>query len=115
MPAGTQGDVPPRIRHPIYAEVYPVASSIEVFDWRALIEGDFKYLWSSGGARELYDLDSDAEEAIDIAADEPERAEQMSKRLERFVEAMPTPDAGEPDEGVDEETRRALRSLGYLE
>ena len=88
-----------------------------ILDWRSLMEGDFKYLWNSGGASRLYDLASDSEESTDLAASEPERTRQMSMRLESFVSSLPvapTP-ADEPDVTVDDETRRALQGLGYLE
>jgi arylsulfatase A-like enzyme len=117
LPEATQGGVPPAVGHAIYAEVYPVVGIGPIMDWRALMEGDFKYLWNSGGASRLYDLASDSEESTDLAASEPERTRQMSMRLESFVSSLPvapTP-ADEPDVTVDDETRRALQGLGYLE
>jgi arylsulfatase A-like enzyme len=87
-------------------------------------EDGWKLIWGSNGRHELYDLAADPDERVDRAAGEPERVAQMTRRLEarlaeqagrpfRFAdEPAPLESAG--FEGLDEETRKNLESLGYV-
>jgi len=92
---------------------------------RALRGADgWKLIWASNGAHELYDLRSDPNETTNLAGREPARVAEMTQRLEqrlseqrgsafRFAdEAAPIQSAG--FEGIDEETRRNLETLGYV-
>jgi len=92
---------------------------------RALRAADgWKLIWSSDGRHELYDLAVDPDEHVNRAPSEPARVAEMTRRLEarlaeqagkpfRFAdEAAPEHSAG--FEGLDEETRRNLESLGYV-
>jgi arylsulfatase A-like enzyme len=92
---------------------------------RALRGADgWKLIWSSAGRPELYDLRSDPDERANRAAEEPGRVAEMTQRLEarlaeqagrafRFADE-PAPARGAGFEGLDEETRRNLESLGYV-
>ncbi len=92
---------------------------------RALRGADgWKLIWSSDGRNELYDLAADPDERANRAASEPARVAEMTRRLEarlaeqagrpfRFAEE-PAPARSAGFEGLDEETRKNLESLGYV-
>ncbi|MDJ0864618.1 MAG: sulfatase [Myxococcota bacterium] len=112
-PAGTAA---PGDDVPVLAEVHPLPQFAKRGSWRALIEGDHKYLESSRGERLLFDVVRDADETENLLPREPERARAMAARLADALAALPAPPASDGTEReVDEETRRALESLGYLE
>lgn len=96
-----------------FAEVY--STRRDGPGWRAWYEGDYKLLVAPSGKRQLYDLSRDSRETLDIVRYEPERLTSMTRALEAFTSALPTAvSRGTPRE-VDEQTRRALERLGYLE
>jgi arylsulfatase A-like enzyme len=116
VPAGIQGGAPPKIDHPIVAEAYPLEGlEGRQGHWRAIFEGDYKFLWNSLGRHKLFNLRDDPEESLDLAPDIPHRAEKMSARLEAYLASLPGPAPDSASGEVDEETRRALENLGYLE
>jgi arylsulfatase A-like enzyme len=82
----------------------------------AMIRGGFKYIEQESGTH-LFDLQSDPGERRDLATDLPERAEAMRKAAEalRRHVAIAGREAPDLETELDEETREALRSLGYLE
>ncbi|MBI4560091.1 MAG: sulfatase [Candidatus Hydrogenedentes bacterium] len=86
---------------------------------RSLQEGHLKLIWGSDGQHELYDLDTDPGEEADLA-ERPgflETTRQLVGNLEGLVTQLrrgavkPTQIEGE----TDEETIKALRSLGYVQ
>jgi hypothetical protein len=104
------------VGHPIVAEVYPRPHS-ERFegDWRALIEGPLKLLWNSRGEHQLFDLEADPGEALNLAKSDSARVAEMEASLLRYLAELPTPLAADAEGEIDEDTRKALRGLGYLE
>jgi len=83
--------------------------------WTMVRRGRWKLVRAPGpdGVRfELYDLDADPDEVIDLASREPERVAELAALLERWPEASGAADSApalRPD--VDAE----LRALGYVE
>jgi hypothetical protein len=63
----------------------------------------------------LYDLEGDPREQRNLALDDPERLERWERRLQALVDALPQPGPTGPGRAIDEQTRRALEELGYLE
>jgi arylsulfatase A-like enzyme/predicted Zn-dependent protease len=57
---------------------------------------------------ELYDLEADPDQAVNLAGRDPETAAALSARLERWDRSLAAPGAS------DAETRRRLEALGYL-
>ena len=115
VPADTQAAFPPPAGRLSFAEVNPLPGFGRRGDWRAAIDGDWKYLESGAGDRLLFDLARDPGERSNVAADEPERAERMRRALHEWSAALPSPaPAAAPAAEVDAETRRALESLGYV-
>ncbi len=114
LPDGVQAGRPPDIGHPVAAEAYPLPALSSDGHWRALLEGRRKLLWNSLGNHQLFDLEQDPGEEENLFASQPRRAEAMLGRLNRFLEGLPAPGAAGPRGRVDEETGKALESLGYL-
>jgi arylsulfatase len=114
VPAGVQGGVPPRRGHPIVAEVFPLPFQSPDGGWRALFDGRWKFLWNSQGRHQLFDLDRDPSERENLAAREGPRRARMAGLAERYFASLPAPGAAGPPAVLDEETRRALQSLGYV-
>jgi hypothetical protein len=82
-----------------------------------VINGSHKLIQTGEDQVELYDLDADPRETVDLAAMLPERVEELQARLSAFVRRA---DATAPlirrAEEVDDPTvQRRLRELGYLE
>ena len=113
-PAGVQGGLPPTIGHPIVAEVDPLPFESSEGSWRALFDGNVKFLWNSKGRHQLFDLGRDPAEDHDLAPRERDRVARLALLAERYFASLPGPGAAGPPRVLDEETRRALESLGYI-
>jgi len=102
----------------IFAEVRPLVSRSDAGNWRAWIVGDRKLLWNNYGRHHLFDLAKDPSESHDLAAELPEARAALQAQLDAFVAGLPAPAETAAESGgevVDDETRRALEALGYLE
>jgi arylsulfatase A-like enzyme len=113
MPEGAQTGAPPG-PHLLLAEVNPLPFMTDEGDWRAFYFGRYKLLWNSLGNHALYDLEMDPRERSDLSEAEPERTKNAVRVLENYVAALPEPGDSGPPRTLDEETLRALRSLGYV-
>lgn len=84
-------------------------------DQLAVIQGEYKYIWSEVASDELYHLVDDPDESKVLLDSEPDRASQMLNFLEGYrARTASTASAIEASAPViDEETMRALRALGY--
>ena len=115
FPPGIQGNAPPDIAHPILAEVYPLAFRQGYQgEWRALYEGSFKFLWNSQGNSLLVNLDDDPRETVNLIDRYGEKARAMEATIEALLASLPKPGPAGPQQKIDEHTREALQSLGYL-
>ncbi|MHC5210450.1 MAG: sulfatase family protein [Planctomycetota bacterium] len=105
---------------PVLAELHSHRS-----DQRALYAGSWKLLtgdpqanvtWPVPAPRRLFDVAADPLEARDVGEGHPETAGRMEADLEMLVEQLHADRGGGPREVVlDEETRRRLEELGYVE
>ncbi len=104
----------PRSRQPLLAEVNPLAFMSTEGSWRALYLGRHKLLWNSHGNHALFDLEEDPGERNDLSHIDPARITEAIGVLDKVLSSLPPP--GEPDAPttLDEETLKALRSLGYV-
>jgi len=82
---------------------------------RALVRSGYKFIRSSRGKRELYDLATDPDEQRDLAALEPEIAEALEFELDGWLSAVSEPDTADEPEAIGPETEQRLRALGYIE
>jgi arylsulfatase A-like enzyme len=73
----------------------------------------WKYIESTDGAHELYDLRRDPQELHDLREQYPRRAAALRRRLLRVLEAAPPAPTFVP-RPIDEDEAERMRSLGYL-
>jgi arylsulfatase A-like enzyme len=82
---------------------------------RAVFDGRFKYIESSDGKHELYDLESDPRELVNLIEQRPEVAERLARGLQSFQSQLaPLEPATETLEHLDPTEKRRLRELGYF-
>jgi len=111
VPEGVQGGVG---GHPIVSEVYPLPFMGGEGDWRVLFDGRLKFCWSSLDDHKLFDLEIDLREEHNLAAEQMEAASNMKSLLDAYLASLPKPPGVDPPVELDEETRKALRNLGYV-
>jgi arylsulfatase A-like enzyme len=74
-----------------------------------------KYIWSSDGRHELFDLETDPGEERNLTDDQPELAAQMQGQLDTWLASFRHAETAEPTAAVDDqEVLRRLRDLGYI-
>lgn len=82
---------------------------------RALIQGDFKLVQDLfTGNTELYDLETDPLERVDVARERPDIVEAMAPELEAISEHARTDSLLLDERVISEEELEALKSLGYV-
>jgi arylsulfatase A-like enzyme len=79
---------------------------------RAIYEENFKFIESTAGRRELYDLTADPGESKDLCSAEGARCSRMQEELDAWVSAIPKHTG--PTRKIDSQTLERLRSLGYV-
>ncbi|MFH1689168.1 MAG: sulfatase [Candidatus Eisenbacteria bacterium] len=88
---------------------------------RSITRGDMKFIWGSDERHELYDLAHDPGELINLIESEAHAGARhdMEVRLTAWFQELERDREDEPHEDdsekLDEATKEALRSLGYLE
>jgi len=116
----TSGGPRTRSDDAVLAELYPLPIMFAKGDWRAFIVGNDKLMWNSRERHKLHDLGKERGEDVDRAATEVGRRDALLKRLDKTLHAFDefaltgTAPSGASAE-VDEETRRALEGLGYVD
>ncbi|MHC4395951.1 MAG: sulfatase [Planctomycetota bacterium] len=114
IPEDIQGNVPPKIRHPILAETHPLEVINPDGTWRAIFEGDSKFLWNSKDKHQLFHLGNDPAEEINLIEQNRQVATRMLLDMERYLAGLPKPYPVSAEQKVDEDTKKALESLGYV-
>jgi len=99
---------------PLLAEVNPLAFMSPEGSWRALYLGHHKLLWNSLGNHALYDLEEDPGEERDLSGADSGQMKEALGVLDRVLASLPPPGEPGPPAALDEETLKALRSLGYV-
>lgn len=92
------------------------------FDWtvydrtlRALRTRTHKYVQGSDGSEHLYEVEADPGERKDLLVAEPARAMDLRARLAAWQTSFKPAERGEPAPELEEDIRRRLADLGYLE
>ena len=76
---------------------------------------DHKFIWSSNGSHEFYDLNNDPQELINIYDSERDKADQYEKMLfEKVNEFDGAEQSRDELQDTDEEITKRLRELGYM-
>lgn len=82
---------------------------------RTLVEGPWKYIESSDGQHELYDLEADPQESRTLLEERPERAADLRATMTRLLgELQPAPLPGTLTP-LSPEHLEAMRTLGYAD
>jgi len=80
---------------------------------RMICQGDHKYICSSGGSEELFNLTSDPNEEHNLVAQEPEHVRMMAGQLKHWAASFKER-RGVPDpKDVEDSLRESLRATGY--
>ncbi|MBT6046097.1 MAG: sulfatase-like hydrolase/transferase, partial [Candidatus Scalindua sp.] len=114
IPENIQGTLPSQIKHPIIAETYPLQPFTEDGSWQSIFEGDFKFIWNSKGQHMLFNLKDDPGENVNIIGQDTMRAERMMTQLKQYLAKLPKPGPAVPSGEPDDQTKEALKSLGYV-
>jgi len=114
IPGNIQGTSPSQIKHPIIAETYPLPLISKDGSWQSIFEGDFKFIWNSKNQHMLFNLKDDPEENVNIIVQDSKRTERMWTQLEQYLAKLPKPGLAVPAGEPDDQTKEALKSLGYV-
>ena len=114
IPGNIQGTSPSQIKHPIIAETYPLPLISKDGSWQSIFEGDFKFIWNSKDQHMLFNLKDDPEENVNIIGQDSKRTEGMMTQLEQYLAKLPKPGLAVPAGEPDDQTKEALKSLGYV-
>ncbi len=113
IPPGVQGQQLGDVSRPSLAEedINPVLVSGygQTYDRaiRVLFDGSWKLITTSKGQRMLFDLSRDPQEMTDLAAAEPDRVEELARRLEATLSTMVAAAGGGRSPGwAPEQTRQ---------
>ena len=80
---------------------------------RAIFSWPFKFITTSNGHRELFDLSGDPAESRNLYIRQPERAAQLADRLSVWMKSMPQ--QSRETHTLSPEDLRRLKSLGYVQ
>jgi len=95
-----------------YAETLSPRLSHGWGELRVLFDGHFKYI--HGPRPELYDLEADPGELVDLVDRLPEERDRMRAELARFITDRASTGAAAAAHTPDDETLQRLAALGYL-
>ena len=80
-----------------------------IYDW------PYKYIHSSDGHSELYHLDYDLKEAVNLIDKNPERTREMLSDLRAYMESRPTFEEEIEQAPLSPDEIKRLKSLGYVD
>ena len=82
---------------------------------KTLISGNYKYIWSSNGEEELYDIVNDHEESTNIASKSIQIVNILKYEMEQIsLKAKSGSQSPLPMPKMDDATKEQLKSLGYI-
>jgi len=86
---------------------------------KAVIDGQFKFIWGSDGVHELYDLERDPKEEVNLINEKKFSSQKqlLMEALENYIKNYQTNSAkslGDSLKKMDSKTLEALRALGYI-
>jgi arylsulfatase A-like enzyme len=80
---------------------------------RAIFSWPYKFITTSNGHRELFELSGDPAESRNLYIQQPERAAQLADRLSVWMKSMPQ--QSQETHTLSPEDLRRLKSLGYVQ
>ena len=109
--------------HEIISEIYYTRVK-DLFDPRwgfrfdrvrtAIYDWPYKYIFSSDGKHELFNLEADQGESSNLLESEPGVAARLDKRLSEFMTSRQHSDEIVEQPPLSDEERKRLKSLGYI-
>jgi arylsulfatase A-like enzyme len=81
--------------------------------WEAVGDGSFRLVMRRGAEFELYDLEHDPGETVNVASKETTRAARLLQRMHAFVEEMKSAPLPEVEVKPDARTEKLMKGLGY--
>jgi len=95
---------------------YPEGKEILKYDraLKSLRTDSLKYIWSSTGRHEFYNLFDDPEELINLIAEKSTEADELEKRLKGWLISFEHAGVSERGRELDAELRQELKDLGYI-
>jgi arylsulfatase A-like enzyme/lipopolysaccharide biosynthesis regulator YciM len=85
------------------------------YGWSELVAvRDGRYKFVRAPRRELYDLQNDPGERVNLAERYPQRADALERALDEMLDRVSRPDAARGPAPVDPEVEERLRALGYI-
>ena len=82
-------------------------------DLLTIHSGDFKYIWASNGAHELYNIKKDPKEAYNLINEMPEIAADMHEKVQDKLAIFKSSRLINESPQVGSEIKEKLRALGY--
>ena len=82
---------------------------------RFVVRGDYKLIQNQRGRNELYDLAADPHERLDLAHEQPELVDELSRVSLDFVRSTQRWQSTRVRIEADDEHLRRLEELGYVE
>lgn len=78
----------------------------------------FKFIWANDGTHELYDLEQDPAESVNLVGAQPQTAERLQTTLESWLAALPVVDRKIDPNNTGQmsvELKSQLEALGYVQ
>lgn len=114
IPGGTQAGPPPQIAHPVISETYPLEEISNEGHYSALFNDNYKFIWNSKGNHLLFNIKEDPKEEKNLADLLINIKNQQAAYLKSYLKTLPKPGKIHSRIQLDENTKHALKSLGYL-
>jgi len=119
IPRTCQGQPIGNVSHKIIAELHRNRGDILSFgkrfdrDLRTIYEGPYKFIGSSDGKNELYDIVADPQENHNIVDDSLSLTGKFTKQLDEWYGEVPRAEKSSVEK-MDKRTVEQLKALGYL-
>jgi arylsulfatase A-like enzyme len=84
-------------------------------DLRTIIKGGFKYIWTSDGRNELYNLSKDPGELKNLVNELPQKGEEMQTALNNWLNSAKVTAPEREIQIMDERIKENLKVLGYID
>lgn len=116
IPSGIDGEILSHSDHPIIAEWHMQWFDPNKYlrDLKTIYQGKEKYIWASNAQHELYDLEQDPGETINLFKKFPQRAQRMEQTLKQWLSSFKPMAASDSKIKLNESDIERLRALGYV-
>ena len=101
-------------QHEFFFLQEPPLTSADIFFGETGIHGPVKFHHNSLGNHLLFDLSRDPGEEDNLAPREGQRVDRMERLVNAYLSSLPKPPDAGPAVELDEDTKKALRNLGYV-